>query len=416
MILQYLFNFIASEKEEDKNQRKWQKIIDKTFITKIDFEENNMEEKINDKFQNDQEIKNIINELYIKQKNSQYLFNKQRQILKKFNLQEKIQLEETRVIKENEEAKNNDIFNDAIQKLAARHMLGFEPIIVIRQKILAKIQAKYNINAENMEQLTNYFESNEDSDKELEIGRKEKQIEVLENILSDSKQFDYKEVDKATIIQVKNEIKNYEKDLVIKASQNDDELNNIEELMIKEQEENNLNKMQEEENFDSIENEYDDDLKIKISNYINIGETEEDEKKFELSIEEFKKEIIDEIKDEMKNEIKDDNKIEEDKICNIDEYNEFNSSILNNLAWKLKYQKKLSDFDNQILLYVTHSIIDELNCAKKNKRDFDLIISPQELMKFLKQFHLEKAIENFSSPNDIPKKSVSASPNTNSQI
>jgi hypothetical protein len=375
-----------------------------------------MEEKINDKFQNDQEIKNIINELYIKQKNSQYLFNKQRQILKKFNLQEKIQLEETRVIKENEEAKNNDIFNDAIQKLAARHMLGFEPIIVIRQKILAKIQAKYNINAENMEQLTNYFESNEDSDKELEIKRKEKQIEVLENILSDSKQFDYKEVDKATIIQVKNEIKNYEKDLVIKASQNDDELNNIEELMIKEQEENNLNKMQEEENFDSIENEYDDDLKIKISNYINIGETEEDEKKFELSIEEFKKEIIDEIKDEMKNEIKDDNKIEEDKICNIDEYNEFNSSILNNLAWKLKYQKKLSDFDNQILLYVTHSIIDELNCAKKNKRDFDLIISPQELMKFLKQFHLEKAIENFSSPNDIQKKSISASPNTNSQI
>ena len=410
------FNYIASENEEDKNQRKWQKIIDKTFTTKIDFEENNMEEKIKDKFQNDQEIRNIINELYIKQKNSQYLFNKQRQILKKFNLQEKIQLEETRIIKENEEAKNNDIFNDAIQKLAARHMLGFEPIIVIRQKILAKIQAKYNINAENMEQLTNYFESNEDSDKELEIGRKEKQIEVLENILSDSKQFDYKEVDKATIIQVKNEIKNYEKDLVIKASQNDDELNNIEELMIKEQEENNLNKMQEEENFDSNENENDDDMKIKITNYINIGENEEDEKKFELSIEEFKKEIIDEIKDEMKNEIKDDNKIEEDKICNIDEYNEFNSSILNNLAWKLKYQKKLSDFDNQILLYVTHSIIDELNCAKKNKRDFDLIISPQELMKFLKQFHLEKAIENFSSPNDIPKKSVSASPNTNSQI
>ena len=53
-----------------------------------------MEEKIKDKFQNDQEIRNIINELYIKQKNSQYLFNKQRQILKKFNLQEKIQREE----------------------------------------------------------------------------------------------------------------------------------------------------------------------------------------------------------------------------------------------------------------------------------------------------------------------------------
>ena len=376
-----------------------------------------MEEKIEEKFKNDQEIKNIINELYIKQKNSEFLFNKQRQTLKKFNLQEKVQREEIRIIKDNEEAKNNDIFNDAIQKLAARHMLGFEPITVIRQKILDKIKAKYSINEENMNILTNYFESNADSDKELEVKRKEKQIEVLENILSDSKKFDYKDIDKATIIKVKNEIKNYEKDLALKASQNeeDDEFNNIELLMKKEQEENELNKMQEEEDFDSLENEYDDDLKIKITNYI-FGEKEEDEKKLETDIDEFKKGILDEIKNEIKDETKEENKIEEEKICNIDEYNEFNSSVLNNFAWKLKYQKKLSDFDNQILLYVTHSVIDELNCAKKNKRDFNFIVSPQELMKFLKEFHIEKTIDNFSSPNNIPKKSVSASPNTNSQI
>jgi len=376
-----------------------------------------MEEKIEEKFKNDQEIKNIINELYIKQKNSEFLFNKQRQTLKKFNLQEKVQREEIRIIKDNEEAKNNDIFNDAIQKLAARHMLGFEPITVIRQKILDKIKAKYSINEENMNILTNYFESNADSDKELEVKRKEKQIEVLENILSDSKKFDYKDIDKATIIKVKNEIKNYEKDLALKASQNeeDDEFNNIELLMKKEQEENELNKMQEEEDFDSLENEYDDDLKIKITNYI-LGEKEEDEKKLETDIDEFKKGILDEIKNEIKDETKEENKIEEEKICNIDEYNEFNSSVLNNFAWKIKYQKKLSDFDNQILLYVTHSVIDELNCAKKNKRDFNFIVSPQELMKFLKEFHIEKAIDNFSSPNNIPKKSVSASPNTNSQI
>ena len=376
-----------------------------------------MEEKIEEKFKNDQEIKNIINELYIKQKNSEFLFNKQRQTLKKFNLQEKVQREEIRIIKDNEEAKNNDIFNDAIQKLAARHMLGFEPITVIRQKILDKIKAKYSINEENMNILTNYFESNADSDKELEVKRKEKQIEVLENILSDSKKFDYKDIDKATIIKVKNEIKNYEKDLALKASQNeeDDEFNNIELLMKKEQEENELNKMQEEEDFDSLENEYDDDLKIKITNYI-FGEKEEDEKKLETDIDEFKKGILDEIKNEIKDVTKEENKIEEEKICIIDEYNEFNSSVLNNFAWKLKYQKKLSDFDNQILLYVTHSVIDELNCAKKNKRDFNFIVSPQELMKFLKEFHIEKVIDNFSSPNNIPKKSVSASPNTNSQI
>ena len=180
---------LAPENEEDKNQRKWQKIIDKTFDTKIEYEEDNIDEKTEEKFKTDQEIKNIINELYIKQKNAQYLFNKQRQTLKKFNIQEKIQREETRIIKDNEEAQKNDIFNDAIQKLAACHMLGFEPLTVIRQKILTKIQTKYNINEENMKLLSNYFESNVDSDKELEIKRKEKQVEVLENILSDSKKF-----------------------------------------------------------------------------------------------------------------------------------------------------------------------------------------------------------------------------------
>ena len=38
-------------------------------------------------------------------------------------------------------------------------------------------------------------------------------------------------------------------------------------------------------------------------------------------------------------------------------------------------------------------------------------------MKFLKEFHIEKNNDNnFSTPNDIVKKSVSASPNTNSQL
>ena len=110
--------------------------------------------------------------MYIKQKNSQYLFNKRRQTLKKFNIQEKIQREETKIINDNEESKNNDIFNDAIQKLAACHMLGFEPLTVIRQKILNKIQIKYSIDKENMEQLSSYFDSNSESDKLLENKRK----------------------------------------------------------------------------------------------------------------------------------------------------------------------------------------------------------------------------------------------------
>ena len=112
----------------------------------------------------------------------------------------------------------------------------------------------------------------------------------------------------------------------------------------------------------------------------------------------------------MENE-KDKIKTEEENECLIDDYNEYKSIILNNFAWKMKFQKKLSDFDNQILLYVTHSIIDELNCAKKNKRDFNFIVTPLELMKFLKEFHVEKSKDIFTSPNDVMKKSISPSPN-----
>ena len=420
-------------------------MIDKAFTTNIEYEENNIEEKTEEKFKNDQEIKNIISELYIKQKNSEYLFNKQRQTLKKFNIKEKIQREETKIINNNEEAKNNDIFNDAIQKLAACHMLGFEPLTVIRQKILAKIQTKYNIDAENMNQLTLYFESNSENDKELEKQRREKQIEVLNKLL-ESKSFNYKDVDKQTMIKVKNEIKKYEKDLELKASQNDDEdkIIGINQFLSKDIENNNISQMQEEDYLYNMENEDDDDYKIKITNF--IFDEKNDINNNELSVEEFQKNLIKDLqkeieekenkenkenkdkenvgdkenkdnkdKDNIENLENKENKMEEENEneCIIDDYNEFKSNILNNFAWKMKYQKKLSDFDNQILLYVTHSIIDELNCAKKNKRDFNFIVTPQEMIKFLKEFQVEKIKDNFTSPNEIMKKSVSPSPNAN---
>ena len=365
-------------------------MIDKAFISKIEQDENSIEEKAEEKFKNDQEIQNIINELYIKQKNSEYLFNKQRQTLKKFNIQEKIQREESKIITDNEESQKNEIFSDAIQKLAARHLLGFEPLMIIRQKILSKIQNKYNIDKENMDQLTEYFESNSENDKEIEIKRKEKQIEVLDKLLSDNKKFNYSDVDKGTVIKVKNEIKKYEKDLELKASQIEavdklDELN----IINKDIEDINMMKTKDEEYFDNMDNEDDDDFKIKITDILD---------KQEITPEEFQNNLKNEILKEIDNNINiDDNKNE----CNIDEYNEFSSKILNNLAWKMKYKKKLSDFDNQILLYITHSIIDELNCAKKNKRDFNFLIPAQDLMKFLKEFKIEKKKDNFTSSNDL---------------
>lgn len=349
----------------------------------------------------------------MKQKNAQYFFNKQRQTLKKFNIQEKIHREESKIINDNEEAKNNEIFNDAIQKLAACHMLGFEPLTIIRQKILSKIQTKYNINVENMNELAIYFETNTD-DKELIERRHQKQIEVLNKIISDSKLFNYKDVDKNTIFKVKNEIKKYEKDLELKASQNDDEdkINAISQLSNKDTQENNALLLPEtEKNTFNTKDSDDEEFKIKISTIID---------KNSMTIEDFQNTI----ENDLKKEIEDEKKMEiegnngegkkndsgNELECAIDDYNEFKSVILNNLAWKMKNLKKLSDFDNQILLYVTHSIIDELNCAKKNRRDYSFIINPQELIKFLKKFHIQKPNNDFSPPNEMSKKSEHSSP------
>ena len=390
--------------------KKWEKVLDKAFNQKITYEENSLVEKMEERFKNDQEIKNIINELYIKQKNNQYLFNKQRQTLKKFNIQEKIHREETKIINDNEEAKNNEIFNDTIQKLAACHTLGFEPLTVIKQKILTKIQTKYSINAENMNELSDYFNNNI-NDKDLEIKRRQKQIEVLNKMLSDTKLFNYKDIDKNTVIKVKYEIKKYEKDLELKASQNDDEdkIINANQLGIKDMEENNLLLQQGDENSNiSGADSDDDDFKIKISNII---------KKDDVNIDDDIKNFNENLMKDVKNEIeKNKNNMEIEENCAVDDYKEFNSVILNNLAWKLKYKKELSDFDNQILLYVTHSIIDELNCAKKVRRDFSFMIKPEEMINFLKEFHVEKNKDNFNSTNENVKKSDHqslASPNTN---
>ena len=314
-------------------------MIDKAFTTNIEYEENNIEEKTEEKFKNDQEIKKIINELYIKQKNAEFLFNKQRQTLKKFNIKEKIQREETKIINNNEESKNNDIFNDAIQKLAACHMLGFEPLTVIRQKILSKIQTKYNIDEDNMNQLSLYFESYNESDKELKKQRKEKQIEVLKKLL-DSKTFNYKDVDKQTMIKVKNEIKKYEKDLELKASQNDDEdkIMGLNQFLSKDIENHNINQMQEEELY-SMENEDDDDYKIKITNI--IFDEKNDINNNELSVEEFQKNLINDLQKEMESNNNKENKEKKENKENLE--NKENKENKENLENKDNLENKMEE-------------------------------------------------------------------------
>ena len=368
--------YLASD-IEDKKMKKWDKMINKAFEQKINYEEESLYEKMEEKFQTDQDIKNIINELYIKIKNCDYFVKKQWFTLKKFNLQEKIHMEESKIIENNEKIKLNQIYQEAILKLSACHMIGFEPLSIIRKKILSKIQIKYNINEENMKELENHFNSNEDDDERLNNKRHENQIEVLKKIISDSSKFNYREVDKTTYLNTKAEIKKYEKDLELKAIQNEiveekiDAISKFEnnEMDVENKENSDIEPIESEINSDN-----NDDSKIKITQILqnNFNKIE--------------------FEDDLFNEINNDsNNINEDKINdnNISNFKHFNSQILNDLGWKLKTYGKLTDFDIQIILYISHSVSNELINAKNKKIDYNLSIHPTELLKFFKMFQID---------------------------
>ncbi len=376
--------------------RKWDRMINKAFDQKITFEEESLYEKLEEKFKSDQDIKNIINELYIKIKNCEYLVKKQWYTLKKFNLQEKIHMEESKIIENNEKIKLNQIYQDTILKLAACHMIGFEPLSIIRKKILNKIQMKYNINEENMKELENHFNLTEEDDEKLNIKRHENQIEVLKKIISDSNKFNYRVVDNNTYLNTKDEIKKYEKDLVLKATQNDiveEKINAISNF----ENDNFMNENKENSEIDSYESEFhNDDSKIKISQLFQNNFNK-------IQFEDF-------LLNEINNEKKEDNKEKDDN--NIISFKQFNSQILNDLGFKLKNNGKLSDFDIQIILYISHSVSNELINAKNKKVDYNIPIDPNDLLKFFKMFQIDiNSIEKnklseeqfIPSPNNLNK-------------
>ena len=376
--------------------RKWDRMINKAFNQKITFEEESLYEKLEEKFKIDQDIKNIINELYIKIKNCEYLVKKQWYTLKKFNLQEKIHMEESKIIENNEKIKLNQIYQDTILKLAACHMIGFEPLSIIRKKILNKIQMKYNINEENMKELENHFNLTEEDEENLNIKRHENQIEVLKKIISDSNKFNYRVVDNNTYLNTKDEIKKYEKDLVLKATQNDivEEKNNA---ISNFENDNFMNEKKENSEIDSYESEFhNDDSKIKISQLFQNNFNK-------IQFEDF-------LLNEINNEKKEDNKEKDDN--NIISFKQFNSQILNDLGFKLKKNGKLSDFDIQIILYISHSVSNELINAKNKKVEYNIPIDPNDLLKFFKMFQIDiNSIEKnklseeqfIPSPNNLNK-------------
>lgn len=360
-----------AESNEDRQLKKWEKVMEKAFEKKIKTDE--LYDKLYEEFQSDQEIKNIINELYIKIKNCEYSVKKQWHTLRKFNLLEKIHQEESKIISQNEMQKLNEIYHEAIEKLSACHMSGFEPLNIIRSKVLSKLQKKYSINESNMKELSSRFNASEEEDENLNKKRNEEQLAALKKIVSMPNLFNYKDVDKATYLNTKAEIKKYEKELELKATQTEiieEKIDQLPTIGSKELENKNgllLNfntkKAIQENDVDMLIDE--DEQKIRISDFIN---------KPNVSYEDSKKSVIESLSH---------------KITNIQSFSkEYKSHILNDFCWKIKNYGKLSDYDIQILLYIFLSVTSELISSKNTKKDYGIEISPTELMDFLKKFQI----------------------------
>jgi hypothetical protein len=135
--------------------KKWEKQIYQTYYKKLT--SSDLYERLLEKLDEEQEVKTITNDLKTKLKELELLVRKKWHILKKFNLQEKIYREESKNLSELEQEKIQEIYRDCIEKLEACHISGFEPANVLKDKIFNKIQQKYKINQEYIDELKKIF-------------------------------------------------------------------------------------------------------------------------------------------------------------------------------------------------------------------------------------------------------------------
>ena len=174
-------SIITDISHDDKSGiKKWEKLIVKTYFQKLGTTDD-LYEKMKEKYNEGQEVRTIITDMKSKLKDLELLVKKQWHILKKFNLQEKIYREESRVLTEIEKEKTQEIYRDAVEKLTAAHISGFEPVGVIKTKILNKVQQKYKISQDILEELKNIFKEPKYQEEEENLieHRQKNQISVI---------------------------------------------------------------------------------------------------------------------------------------------------------------------------------------------------------------------------------------------
>jgi len=146
---------------------------------------------------------------------------KQWMILKKFNLQEKIYREESKLLVESEKQKDNLIASEIIQKLAEIKMTGFEDPEVLKTRTMDKMTKTYQIDEEVLKELNCVFFDPKYTEQEstLLVTRKEAQYDAIFKISKNVPEPEYDLDNYYNNSQYKLELKRFERELETKAVQ-----------------------------------------------------------------------------------------------------------------------------------------------------------------------------------------------------
>lgn len=75
---------------------------------------------------------------------------------------------------------------------------------------------------------------------------------------------------------------------------------------------------------------------------------------------------------------------------------------------KLSLFNKISDFDMQILIFLSHVVVKDLITAKVTQKHYEGLIHPEELLDFLKKFKIELPSLNNQLKNTISSQGLSS--------
>jgi len=333
-----------------------------------------------------------------------------------------------------EKQKTRDIFREAIYKLEAAQISGFEDKEVLKGKIFNKIKQKYQLDDDLLNELRNIFNEIDIIEKEDTYldQRTENIVEVLRSIVKNnpnlciSNDYDIRN----SIYASKQELKRYEKELESKAGQSniahlensneDFTMKNSFNLQNNNFVENPLSNQKTKSKIDMSEGnmnskklvfnevlgiddypsiDYKEERPIftnKIDDFILPNERsmniDDGQKLYKLSNNlKISDDSVEKHKSTILQNLSKMAKTHEDMINETQKRtsNIYKSKVLNDLYMKLTLFNKLSEFEIQILIYLTQIVVKDIVDAKISERQYEGDLHPEDLIDLLKKFKNE---------------------------